>query len=942
MYMRLWWKEARQFWPIWIFLMLGAATGEWIALKYYSPFVRQGMLGYMALIWTGVYAVAVGAAAFAAERETGTLRLLDILPVGRPVVWAGKVSFALLTTLVLAALLLAMAMIGTDRWDRWGTEHFGPEGNLTPWLAVCYGLAVLMTLTWGLFWSSILSNALTAALVAACSTAVSTIFVLTGISARFMLANSPWNLERHDENAYLFAILEIAVILVTLAASNLFFTRTSRRRRLPFQFQSPIVLTPVDRVQPRRIQLQSPVTATLATGKSLQTASGRAQASASDQSPRRSWLTEASALVWETRYQSATTWALLAVIGLALPLPFYLSAGYLDPSPMMLIDIMIALVAGINVFGMENRGRTQRFLTHHGARPGTVWLVKLTVWCLGLALIWVPQAIVMYNAQPSPPSLAQRDNVLQAILIVPLFFTVAVLCGMVISRGLTAAVIAVVMTLALAVPQYMLIAVQLLPVAGLLVIPVGLLAISWAWSGDWLLDRPAPRQWLSLGSLLAGMFTVVLSFYVGFRVWSVPDIGPIAPPRAWIAAESVPLSPDRNAADLYREAFQAMKGHYPNNAESLDQYRQALDLVKQAAARPDYRINQTALLTLASPNPYDVGMINNLARLVILDARDRLVHQDLAGSWTALITLFRMVRHMADGAPIAPAMNALKIEREVLDLAMEWTIAPRQTSEQLRSALAAFRDLPTITPPDENLRAEANFTERTLELPTKEIKELVESVINGPDRASVGSWPAPWVDWLITPWERARARRVNRLLANSAIQKVALGPSQRSSKPQTWDTDYFQSTPLARILVANEDTLLVNSDWNEAGRRAMIQLLAIRDWQLKHNGQFPESLEKLVPEELPSLPLDPYSGRNFSYRRSEGQSLIPLGRVLNGHQEAGQISTTGYWLLSSVGHAKRHNDVVNSRLSDFVASPFRTIVFPIPPVKNEAGVDKNR
>ena len=93
MYMRLWWKEARQFWPIWIFLTLGAAAGEWIALKYYSPVARQGVLGYMALIWTGVYAVAVGAAAFAAERETGTLRLLDILPAARPVVWAGKVSF---------------------------------------------------------------------------------------------------------------------------------------------------------------------------------------------------------------------------------------------------------------------------------------------------------------------------------------------------------------------------------------------------------------------------------------------------------------------------------------------------------------------------------------------------------------------------------------------------------------------------------------------------------------------------------------------------------------------------------------------------------------------------------------------------------------------------------------------------------------------------------
>ena len=117
---------------------------------------------------------------------------------------------------------------------------------------------------------------------------------------------------------------------------------------------------------------------------------------------------------------------------------------------------------------------------------------------------------------------------------------------------------------------------------------------------------------------------------------------------------------------------------------------------------------------------------------------------------------------------------------------------------------------------------------------------------------------------------------------------------------------------------------------------ALIQLLAIRDWQLKHDGQFPESLEKLVPEELPSLPLDPYSGRTFNYKRSEGQRLIPLGSVLNGHQEAGQLETTGYWLLTSVGNTKRDHDLPTLRMFDFVASPspFRTIVFPIPPVQS--------
>ena len=97
MYARLWWKDARQFWPIWLFC--SGRRGHAVAdVELRGRPVRYGALGVSALLWAGLYALAAGAAAFAGERETGTLRLLDILPADRRVVWAGKVSFALVTT----------------------------------------------------------------------------------------------------------------------------------------------------------------------------------------------------------------------------------------------------------------------------------------------------------------------------------------------------------------------------------------------------------------------------------------------------------------------------------------------------------------------------------------------------------------------------------------------------------------------------------------------------------------------------------------------------------------------------------------------------------------------------------------------------------------------------------------------------------------------------
>jgi ABC-2 family transporter protein len=924
MYMRLWWKEARQFWTIWVFVALAAAAMQWAALNYYGPQVRQGPLLVLALAWSVLYAVVVGSAAFAGERETGTLRLLDILPAARPVVWAGKFSFALITTMALTALLFSMAAFSTEHIGYFDGGSLLFKGDSKSVLGICLGLVVLVALTWGLFWSSILSNALTAALAAAGSTAICMIYLMAKLDEVMRwLRESPKT--QIDLSANPFVVFEIVVILATLVASNLLFTRGSRRRRLPFQLQSPIVMTPTDSEHPRRAQLRSSM------ARETMLSVGVAETSTVDQSPRRSRLAEARSLLWETMHEGGTTWGLLAVIGLAVPLPFYLSIGYLDPSFLLLLEMTVAVVAGINVFGMENRVRTQRFLTHHGARPGLVWLVKLAVWCVGLAVIWV---LPLVEFQRNGFGSAEWDNWLWVILTLPLAFAVAVLCGMTISRGLTAAVIALVMIMTLELPLVALIRALLLPHAGLLVVTVALLFVSWAWSGDWLLDRPAPGRWLRLGSLLAGTFAVLLAFYTGFRAWSVPDIGPIAPPRVWIAPQLDPLRAEvdlrnRDTADIYRQTVQSLKSAYPG----LDLNDEALGLVRRAVAQPDL---------------FGKDLLNDLARIVITDSRNRLANGDLAVAWSELINVLRMVRREADGAAIPRAMRSLVTEREALDLAMAWAIASGQTPERLRSALAAVRDLPKMTPPDEVLRADANLTEKLLDLRAAELERQLESISGFDWQRTDEFWTAARLGWLSTPWERTRARRVIRLLASKAIDGASLEPWQRraiaSKTPGGSNVGLpyeLASTPLAKLIVSNEQPYLGTNDWNEVGRRALVQLLAIRAWQLRHDGQFPDSLDKLVPEELPSLPIDPYLGRSFGYVRSVGHPRIPLGQVLISAGTGKTVPTNGYRLLYS--DERRNHDADDAALSTTGTvrrtQPF-DIVFPIPPVP--AGGDKKR
>ena len=355
MYARLWWKDARQFWPIWLVLIVAAAFTQWMILAFIGRPARSAGSGSSALCWASLYALTAGAAAFAGERETGTLKLLDHLPADRSVVWAGKVSFALVTSLVLTLLFLLMAAVSTERWNA--------QNSLTPFDAVCLCMIVPVSLGWGLFWSSILKTALGASLAALASIGATLIFVARGINTIF--SGGP------PESAS-FWLAAFAVVIVTWAASAAFFAGGIRLKRLNVQFRSPIVLTRTQSPASRRILVQSPVAAVPAPAplpRPIAVARIPEAAGAAPRS-RRAWLIEARTLAFQTIKEAWRTWLSLAAIAVALPAWAYcFDTGYLDSIWLMILAVLGLLVAGISVFGLENRARTYRFLVHHGARP---------------------------------------------------------------------------------------------------------------------------------------------------------------------------------------------------------------------------------------------------------------------------------------------------------------------------------------------------------------------------------------------------------------------------------------------------------------------------------------------------------------------------------------------------------------------------------------------
>ena len=846
---RLWWKESRIFGPVWLILGLASAGLQWFLSTMGTPDLR------VAAAWAVLYAFASGSAAFAGEREAGNLAFLDALPVPRWTLWAGKMSFALVTTFGLAIAFLGLAWMIDQRQ---GPAPLDDYRAIDRW----YVTLLVEAVAWGLFWSATSRNPLLAGAMAVVSVGVVSLF-----------ANAAVPVEASKE--WIGHAVHLTAALIALASSA-------------------VVMTWQPRFRARRRE----------SGSAGASGSMRVRSSSIGRS-----------LSWQVLREGWPTIVLAGLVGLVLPM--FLDAR--GSNATMTFASLASLLVGLSVFGAEYHSGHRRFLVQHGASPGGVWAWKVGTWGVLMAAFlpamfgasrfvgsmfgstW-EAACLLFDAFAVGLlcGMAIRRRITAALVALILMIGLVPLQVVLMNLRMVPAWSLVLVPSTLLVVSRAWAGDWLLDRGGvrpglrlgvLLAVPFGLLGLSYL--GYRAYGVPDVGRQFDPASIRAG-----------------------SSPRDQDAASSYERAADRISAEgpSFRDqngtAWTDLdnvieRGWDPNQAEVvrwLSRNQGVVQLARLASRAKQADFGPVEISVGPTGQERSFRGLKMLAQLLALDARERLARGDLPATWEDILALLRFSDHLSARRPsMILLLLSAQIHHWAVGLAFEWSGDPHQTPETVGQALGDLKSLAPVPDLAGTLRAESSYFERLLELPAAELGELIQGAAG---QQGPSMWERLLLGWAIGPaWERERARRVGRRMVADAMKIVIVEPFQRPPGTDSIDglDPSFGGSPLTKLLFPGLGAAMHALDRERVNRLALEQAVAIKGWELDHGGDAPEALESLVPGLLGRLPLDPYSGRTFGYHRSEGQPVRPPMLPFSLSTFELRPSKPGRPLISSVG-----------------------------------------
>ncbi len=858
---RLVWKEYRLQRAFWLSIAAMTIAAQLLTVVFAAGEERLTWLFGLALGFSALYALGCGATLFATEHEVGTFEFQRTLPISSPRLFAGKLTFAMLSIpaliviLWLAAVTLAGGHVPALR------EH------AAAW--ALWGFATVELLVWGVLFSLLTTQPLKAAIlgIAAASAAIHL------IAANFIAADVTryWDAETYAAALPARAVVAALVAMVDLAI-GLRWLRLSGadRQRLA--------------------------------GPSAGDRSPAFQAAADVAWQGRRGIT---ALLWQHWRQSARTMVVVAgaaVLVTWLTLWAMKTLAWADEYRLLVsAAILIGAMFGMGTFLADQQQSGFRFFAEHGVRPRRVWLTRQLLWSLPLLPLAALGVLAVLTMSPHPddhnwwliygaeyqswgmahfpwPIAIGRAVRLMGFLAIA--YSAAQFSSLVFRSGFLAGFFAILFSALLGGWSLLMMELGVPWIWSVLPIPLVLLAATLVRSSDWVLERHTSQAWLKL-ALIVGLPLAAIASYVPFhRVHEIPA-------TPWLATALADYThpvgaTEKGILELYRRAWEVYTPRanidVPGLPATGDRKLTAEEQAQRSAAYLSANEEALRLTLQASRQQADfftpsgddtlLRRVSSLANLVIDSGGVLQTERNLDEALDRYLAAIRISRQLRQRA--ATFIYADRVEEYASQVLVQWAAAPSQSPERIKRAIDAYREHSQNLPPaDEVLKSQWVVMHRAIAADPEAIETLTG--VRSSDRPAAREYvdtivrQAVLLDRL-APWEVTRARRaIDHRTADALSGNVSPEYIYPVAGPDRRWYEYRRTTPLlSDFNWQSAEELTASALQAETRRRATLVLLALEAWKAEH-GELPESLDPLVGTYLEELPIDPYRDEPFEY-----------------------------------------------------------------------------
>jgi hypothetical protein len=921
MILTLAWKEYREQRSVWLTMVLLTGLLAFCIIRFSAPgsvFVA-GRVALAVLGLAGAYGVVCGGMMLAGEREGGTLVFLDIFLGRRGLLWLWKALVGVLLAVseaLAVALVLHLLKEDPPRWLRalvgqGGARALGfqPATRFSPSTGLWFLALPVVTLeayAWGLLGSALTRR------------------VLSGAGLAILIAAPFWLVAVLTPPPISLALRLTAAAAALIVSLNIFLIQSrdtplappprpdeeSRRRRRQLRKWEE------DRFDLERRAGRG------SRGSEIEDRGSNIEARSSTLHPRSPTPagprpadahSPRQVVLWLAFRQARILFMALAaaavLVGLGLP-----SYGQvLWP----LATLLLGVACGTAMFAQEQSDLSYQFLAAQHFPLKTVWKIKALFW--SAAAVLLPLFLMVGGTLGIAAALAVRRRpgalepaepaqfgfefgTLRQLLGPVLFFGVwlvygfcagqlcVLLCRKTVMAVMLAGLVGLV-AVGLWLPSLLCLGmggwqVWVLPLVAL----AATRALVRAWAGGRIKERKPLLALAGFGLVALAWAALVFAF----RAWNIPDLGEPLDRAAFRA--SIPTGLDNPAGQKIQEALADFDNPGAGAEDWLPLWRHDwLSLLAEVTNLPAGVIE----------TPRGDGELPLLKHLVVCRrmagqlrflAQGALKEGKPAAAVDHLAQILALSRNLRNKAPLASYLVGIEIEESALRGLASWLAWGKPAPGLLRRALDELNRHAAETPPPlDCLQTECFRAGGLLDTPTAwafrrgegrlQEKWLADSIalsLDTPweDERKRRLWRAVWAGlfravrtphWQLAdaPEELEAGRTTTRQILRGWLPADGPGASLSRERlagllEESWLSDVRLFAPVVPLRAAAN-----GARWRvDATRLAM----ALGLYQLGE-GKPAQKLEALVPNYLPQLPVDPYSGQGFRYRISTGEVL---------------------------------------------------------------------